>query len=151
MQWGGRAEVVSAFTRYDLIRQVNDEVNRATTYRTDSDLYARLDFWEVAAGQGDCEDYALAKRQKLLERGVPLDDLRLATVFTETREGIARHMRKQAGENMVGDHAVLICRSPIGDWILDNRFELPVQLKDTAYVIDRMQVAGTSTWEHGKE
>lgn len=141
---------MKAFERYDLLREVNDEVNRNTRYRTDAELYGRSEFWEVANGQGDCEDYTLAKRKELLERGVPAEDLRICVVFTETDEGRRRLAMKREGANVMGDHAVLVGTTPIGDWILDNRYQLPVQLSDTHYVVDRIQVAGFCEWEHGE-
>lgn len=140
------------FERYDLLRQVNYEINRDTRYRTDIELYGRPEFWEIANGAGDCEDYTLAKRWRLWkESGVALEDLRICIVFTELEAGQRALTAKRAGADMVmGDHAVLVGTSPIGDWILDNRYPLPVQLSDTPYVVDRIQVAGTTDWEHGE-
>lgn len=133
---------------YDQIDRINRRINASTRYRPDVELYGRIEFWEVAQGAGDCEDYALAKRAALLAEGFPAEDLRLATVFTETEEG---RQRMEAGK--MGDHAVLIAATPEGDYILDNRFEYPMLLRDTQYTMDRVQVAGTSNWEtaHGDD
>lgn len=127
---------------YDQIDRINRRINAATHYRTDLDLYGRAEFWEVAQGAGDCEDYALAKRAALIAEGFPAEDLRLATVFSETEGG---RQRMEAGQ--MGDHAVLIAATPEGDYILDNRFEFPMLLRDTQYTMDRVQVAGTGAWE----
>ncbi|WP_165799571.1 transglutaminase-like cysteine peptidase [Sphingomonas oleivorans] len=44
----------------------------------------RSDHWEVARGNGaDCEDIALAARERLHAEGWPLSSLRLATAWTE--------------------------------------------------------------------
>ncbi len=50
----------------DLVR-VNDEVNASIRYRSDLDQYGVVDRWVVnpLSGEGDCEDYALTKRQRL--------------------------------------------------------------------------------------
>jgi predicted transglutaminase-like cysteine proteinase len=139
-----------ASSRYDTLQRVNWDVNQATTYRSDLAKYALPEFWEVADGEGDCEDYALAKRKRLLALGVPLKDVRLCVVFTETADGQARLASKRAGdEASCGDHAVLVVRDGDRDWVLDNRFPQPMALGDTPYAIDRIQVAGTPRWEHG--
>jgi predicted transglutaminase-like cysteine proteinase len=139
-----------ASTRYDLVQRINWEVNSNTIYKTDAEKYFTPEFWEAADGEGDCEDYALAKRNRLLALGVPLQDLRLCVVFTETEEGQRRLRLKRAGVmETEGDHAVLVVRDSRSDWILDNRFAQPMALSDTPYVIDRIQIAGTHDWEHG--
>lgn len=55
-------------------------------YMADSQQYNVKEFWTPAKTAGDCEDIALAARQRLLELGWPASTLRLATVFTETNE-----------------------------------------------------------------
>ena len=55
-------------------------------------------------GHGDCDDYALTKRQKLLAAGLPERALRVAVVT-----------------NWRGDrHAVLTVATDKGDYVLDN-------------------------------
>lgn len=55
-------------------------------YVADSQQFNVKEFWTPAKTAGDCEDIALAARQRLLELGWPASTLRLATVFTETNE-----------------------------------------------------------------
>jgi predicted transglutaminase-like cysteine proteinase len=134
---------------YAAMSRINNEVNAATRYVSDPALYGTPELWTCADGEGDCEDYALEKRRRLLACGFGRDALRLAVVFTETEEGRRRLDLKRQGLDWPGDHAVLIVRVPEGDYILDNRHPSPMDLKSTGYVIDRLQVAGTTQWEHG--
>lgn len=108
-------------------RAVNQQINSSTSYRCDVDMYARPDFWEAAAGQGDCEDFALAKRAKLIAQGADPKHLRLATCWTE------------AGDY----HAVLIVTTTEGDYVLDNRHQFPMPKQDLAYRWDKIQEGAT--------
>ena len=102
---------------------INAHVNASTSYCSDATLYGRPEFWEVAAGQGDCEDYALAKRAALLKAGADLDDLRLATCWTENDEY----------------HAVLIVTTDDGEFVLDNRYPDPMPRQLLPYRWDKIQ------------
>jgi predicted transglutaminase-like cysteine proteinase len=123
-------------TRKELYRAINEQVNRETTYVSDAYNYDTDNFWAVADGKGDCEDYALRKRQLLMQSGVPVTDLRLCCCWTETKDY----------------HAVLFAKDEDGnDWILDNRFPNICtfeELKRIGYVFDVMQIAGTTQWEY---
>lgn len=57
----------------DLVRSVNEAVNAANRYRPDA---PGKDTW--GGGGYDCEDYAVTKKRKLLEAGVPPGALRFA-------------------------------------------------------------------------
>lgn len=59
---------------------------RAIRYEDDRRNYGKAEYWQVAVNRGDCEDMALAARQRLMTQGWPANVLRLASVFTETRE-----------------------------------------------------------------
>ena len=67
---------------------------------------ARADIaWHYAAGGvGNCVQYALEKRRRLLQQGWPAAALELATVVTPSN---ARHL-------------VLVVATTQGDWVLDN-------------------------------
>lgn len=136
----------------DVFARVNFEVNGDIRYRTDMELYGRADFWAVVQGrgEGDCDDYTLTKRARLLAAAVPLELLRIAVVFTETAEGRERLGLKRGGApSVMGDHAVLIAREPGGDWVMDNRFSTLMPFSETGYDLDRIQVVGRHEWEHG--
>ena len=54
---------------YKVAYRVNKEINESVKYRRDIDLYQKPEHWTPAILEGNCEDYALAKRKKLLELG----------------------------------------------------------------------------------
>lgn len=73
-----------------VLDQVNREVNAAISFRLDREQYGASDYWTVPqAGEGDCEDYALAKRQLLIDRGIDPRNLRITLVrFAENGKQI---------------------------------------------------------------
>lgn len=91
---------------YPLLNSVHSLVFNNFKYRTDMSQYGDIEKWvmpnEYYSGRekvvGDCEDFALACRKLLRDRGV---DSRLVFCQTETGEG----------------HLVL----EVDGWILDNR------------------------------
>ena len=90
-----------------MLERTNDRINARVWYVSDKRQYGRADYWNYPSeNRGDCEDYAIAKRRELIEKGWPPSSLLLATAFAETGEG----------------HAVLVARTTDGDFILDNRF-----------------------------
>lgn len=86
-----------------------DVVNRAVNHEiepvTDADLYGVTDFWTIPTARGDCEDYVLLKRKRLIALGWPASALLVTVVRDERGEG----------------HAVLTARTAQGDFILDNK------------------------------
>ncbi len=96
----GTGEALAELDRVN--RQVNAEIEPVT----DMEQYAVEDYWTLPrSGKGDCEDYALLKRQRLMKAGWPASALLITVVFDEKREG----------------HAVLTARTADGDLILDNK------------------------------
>lgn len=84
---------------------VNRAVNRAIEPVTDIELYGVTDYWTIPTTRGDCEDYVLLKRKRLMELGWPASALLITVVRDERGEG----------------HAVLTARTMQGDFILDNK------------------------------
>jgi predicted transglutaminase-like cysteine proteinase len=91
--------------RYAQLKAVNEAVNREIKPVTDRDLYGEADFWTIPADSGDCEDYVLLKRRRLIDLGWPPGLLLITVVRDEHGDG----------------HAVLTVRTPRGDLILDNK------------------------------
>jgi predicted transglutaminase-like cysteine proteinase len=86
--------------------RINRDINAAIVPVTDMEQYGVEDYWTLPrSGKGDCEDYALLKRQRLMRAGWPASALLMTVVFDEKKEG----------------HAVLIARTADGDFILDNK------------------------------
>lgn len=68
-----------------LLVAVNDFFNRRIAFADDLAVWGENDHWAspletLAKGQGDCEDYAIAKYFSLLAAGVPVAKLRLVYV-----------------------------------------------------------------------
>jgi predicted transglutaminase-like cysteine proteinase len=84
---------------------VNRTVNTEIKPVTDIEIYGETDYWTIPARRGDCEDYVLLKRKRLMELGWPASSLLITVVRDEKGEG----------------HAVLTARTRQGDYILDNK------------------------------
>lgn len=83
------------------IDDVNREVNSAITYRGEEG-----DHWDDGVAFGDCDDYALTKRNKLIAMGMPRGALPMAHVLPH-------------GELQM--HIVLLVKTNYGFKVLDNR------------------------------
>lgn len=63
---------------------INREVNSAYNYKKDTETYGQLEHWDFMSygGSGDCEDFALTKAQKLLDKGYPASGMHIETGIT---------------------------------------------------------------------
>jgi predicted transglutaminase-like cysteine proteinase len=82
------------------VDRINASVNASMRFVNDSGD----DRWRVGGAYGDCEDFALTKKSKLLAAGWPSSALVIA--LGKTRSGVG--------------HAVLVVRTDQGDLVLDN-------------------------------
>jgi predicted transglutaminase-like cysteine proteinase len=107
----GAAEEIRVAGNADHIAEldrVNRKINREIEPLSDQDLYGVTEFWTVPTrGKGDCEDYALLKRQLLMKSGWPASALLMTVVLDEKGEG----------------HAILTARTGSGDYVLDNKVD----------------------------
>jgi predicted transglutaminase-like cysteine proteinase len=118
-----------------LLNTVNREVNRDVQKESDFNLYGLIEYWSlprVIDGKmyGDCEDYALEKRRRLIAAGVPAEALSMAVVVTGRGES----------------HAVLVATVENGDIVLDNLSPWATPWEDLNYRWVQRQVAGTNAW-----
>ncbi|OKO70093.1 transglutaminase-like cysteine peptidase [Bradyrhizobium sp. AS23.2] len=90
-------------TRLADLKEVNQTINRAII-PDPTELGPVVESWLVDPKRGDCNDYAVSKRHRLLSRGWPQRTLLLAEV--ETVSG--KH------------HLILLVRTKSGDLVLDN-------------------------------
>lgn len=107
---------VTAFG-WNVIKEVNEEVNNRILPMTDQDIFGRDEVWAYPTDVGDCEDFVLEKRRELMKRGFDVANLLITVV------------RKPDGEG----HAVLTVRTVDGDFILDNLDERVRLWSDTPY------------------
>lgn len=84
---------------------VNRSVNHEIEPVTDAENYAQADYWTIPTAKGDCEDYVILKRKRLMALGWPASALLITVVRDERGDG----------------HAVLTARTMQGDFILDNK------------------------------
>ncbi len=87
------------------LEQINKRINRDIEPATDLEVYGVTEHWAIPKTRGDCEDYALLKRQVLMRAGWPASALLMTVVMDEKDEG----------------HAVLTARTAEGDFVLDNK------------------------------
>jgi len=102
-----REEEPSRDALFRMLKQVNARVNREVYPVTDARAHGVGEYWDRPRGRypvGDCEDYAIEKRVRLMEEGFPAARLFYAVVYHPVQ----------------GLHTVLIARLSDGDFILDN-------------------------------
>lgn len=96
---------------------VQRAVNHRVFYSQDSANYGRLEHWAYPYLMGDCEDYALEKRRRLIALGWP----RSALLLTAAR------MPGGSG------HLVLVAVTDQGELVLDNFIDAVVHWKSVNY------------------
>ena len=70
---------MTTLNSYSIAERINSDVNARVTYKSDLEQFDTPEFWTMAGKFGDCEDYALAKRNALLNAGWPKDELGLVS------------------------------------------------------------------------
>ena len=116
---------------WGVVHEINTTVNTTVVAMTDMEIYGKEEVWEYPTTAGDCEDFVLLKRKKLIERGFSVADLLITVV------------RKPDGEG----HAVLTLRTTDGDYILDNLTDDVKLWTDTNYTYLKRQASfNTGRW-----
>jgi predicted transglutaminase-like cysteine proteinase len=110
---------------------INSRTNREIEAVTDDDHWGVVDRWDIPTdGKGDCEDYALLKRKRLAEAGVPRRAMPMTVVIDEENAG----------------HAVLMIRTDRGDFILDNKRNAILPWSQTGYVYVKRESQYRTGW-----
>lgn len=90
------------------LERVNLKVNEEITFVPDWETEGQDDVWMYPRDcKGDCEDFALEKRRRLIADGFPSASLTMAIAFHEVQ---------------FFPHAVLLVETSKGTWVLDNLF-----------------------------
>ena len=118
---------------YSIAERINSDVNASVTYKSDLEQFDTPEFWVKAGQYGDCEDYALSKRNALLNAGWPKDKLGLCVCYTQLGEG----------------HCVLWVDTDKGSFILDNNYAFPVKPSELPYKWESMLCDGVWQQLHG--
>jgi predicted transglutaminase-like cysteine proteinase len=117
---------------WSLLEKTNSTVNMAIVPRDDVAIYGVSDYWttplESGVKYGDCEDYVLEKRHRLVAAGLPASALSIAVVLTDKGES----------------HAVLVVATSTGDYVLDNRTPWILPWTQAAYRWREREVAGSA-------
>jgi predicted transglutaminase-like cysteine proteinase len=127
--------------RWLQLRAVNRIVNRRISPALDTESAGAPDYWDLpistrdrrvrGAVRGDCEDFALEKRARLIALGWAPQSLGLAVAWTPE----------------MGRHAVLIAQTDRGDFVLDNLLDAPTSLMSLDYQwLSRQAGADLLTW-----
>lgn len=112
--------------------RINSAVNAEIEPATDMDHWGTIDRWSFPDDKrGDCEDYVLEKRQRLMKAGFP----RQALLITVVRD-------------LEGDgHAILTVKTDKGDYVLDNMHSTVRPWTSTGYkFIKRQSQENPNTW-----
>jgi predicted transglutaminase-like cysteine proteinase len=110
---------------------LNARINREIEAITDEDHWGVVDRWDLPEdGKGDCEDFALLKRKRLAEIGVPRRAMLMTVVIDEENAG----------------HAVLMIRTDRGDFILDNKRNAVLPWSQTGYVYVKRESQVRTGW-----
>lgn len=106
---------------WDLLQKVQQDVNKEP-YKTDLQLYHTEEFWTIMNGNGgDCEDYALTKRQNLINAGLD-----------------ATHLLPAIGLDSNGaGHCVLLVETDKGTYAMDNNLINVVAWDDNRVTIKK--------------
>jgi predicted transglutaminase-like cysteine proteinase len=115
---------------------VNSFVNGHVALATDAEIYEADDYWAsldetIAAGRGDCEDFAIAKMQLLQTAGVASADLYLMLV-------------RDTGRDL--DHAILLVRDGERMLVLDSASERVLPAGEVRRYRPLMAFNGTARW-----
>jgi predicted transglutaminase-like cysteine proteinase len=89
---------------WSLLSSVNGAVNAQVRPRTDMEMWGKEEVWSLPGEFGDCEDYVIEKRRRLMSMGIPAGNLLITVLRQENGDG----------------HAVLTVRTSAGDYVLDN-------------------------------
>lgn len=127
---GARPEEI-AYSRQLLItlQRVNDEINGSVVYVTGPN-----DAWRPAESTGDCEDIALAKRERLMAMGYPPGALRMTV-----------------GRIPGGAHAVLSVMTNRGSLIMDSvspKVASEIWYRSRGYDLVARAWPGVESWEY---
>jgi len=123
--------VVMTDERWAEMMDINVSVNREIEPISDQDLYKVIEYWTYPTNRGDCEDFVLLKKRRLIALGWPPSALLITVLRDENGDG----------------HAILTVSTDLGDYILDNRKDEVLPWQDTPYsYIKRQSQSNSRVW-----
>ncbi|CAH1659305.1 Putative transglutaminase-like cysteine proteinase [Hyphomicrobiales bacterium] len=129
---GQAKEVMITPRSWNLLLGINAKVNKEIEPVSDMDHWGVVESWDYPTdGKGDCEDYVLEKRRRLIKAGLPREALLVTVVRDMEDEG----------------HAVLTVRTDIGDLVLDNKRQQILPWTATGYrYLKRQSATNPNLW-----
>ena len=116
-----------------LLNLVNTQVNQEIYFTLDINQYGYEEFWNYPTnGNGDCEDYALEKRRRLVQHNIPRGALRMITGFHSTK---------------LYAHALLSIETDQGTLILDNETNDILWWDEKPYIYEKREISNQQ-WEY---
>lgn len=115
-----------------LVQDINHRINRDVRPQAESGLGE--DRWRRpgAKGAGDCEDYAIEKREELKAAGFPAEDLSYAMVYRRD----------------TGLHTILVARVGVESYVLDNLSPRVVKAAQAPYTwVKQQSHADPKLWQ----
>ena len=97
------------------------------------------DWTPITEAGDDCDSYAMAKLQRLVQYGWPERALRLACCFVEPAAAADKRDRY---------HAVLLADFEGQTWVLDNRYPLPMEAQLLPYEWHKFWSHDLNAWEY---
>lgn len=133
------ARALRVSNEWHRMEAINRYVNSRVGFVDDSRQYRRTDVWTTAnetlrRGQGDCEDYAIAKLQILRAAGFSDRNLYLVILKDLVRRS---------------DHAVVIVRSGGRMFVLDNGTDRVLESDAMTDYRPILTLAASGVWTHG--
>jgi predicted transglutaminase-like cysteine proteinase len=124
----------------DLYYAVNEFVNTSVRFQADSTLEDVLDDWVtpvslISSGEGDCEDFALAKFWLLETLGVDKSNLYIVVV-----QDLAVRL----------PHAFLAVRHGDEVWLLDSRVNRPLSPDEVDDIVPVITIGDSAAYLHGR-
>jgi predicted transglutaminase-like cysteine proteinase len=121
------------------VAAINTAVNRLIDYRSDKDIYGKLDYWAtpveiLTKGKGDCEDFAILKMAALRAAGVPAESMALVVL-------------RDASRNFF--HAVLAVSTNNGTYVLDNLHDAVLTDRQLPQYQALYSLSAQGAWVHG--
>jgi predicted transglutaminase-like cysteine proteinase len=118
--------------KWKQLLRINRDVNHEIEPMSDMEQWNTLEKWSYpTTSKGDCEDYALEKRRRLIEAGWPRQSLLMTVVREKNGNG----------------HAVLTVKTDRGDFVLDNQEARVKAWTETGYrFIKRQSEENQNKW-----
>lgn len=118
-----------------LLSEVNTRWNTRIRPITDEDKFNEREVWVGATDEGDCEEYAIAKKMELLSLGYSASQLLYAVVNSKySKTG----------------HLVLVVRTSAGNFVLDNEDSRVLLWEEARYphLHSHQRADAPSLWEN---